>query len=77
MGLTSTMASVIAATNRIDILDSALTWPGRFDRKAKVPSPDATGRKAIFDVHFRDKTVEKSIDTDELVTLTTGFSGQI
>ena len=66
---------VIAATNRIDILDSALTRPGRFDRKVKVPLPDATGRKAIFDVHFRDKTVENSIDTDELVTLTTGFSG--
>lgn len=66
---------VIAATNRIDILDSALTRPGRFDRKVKVPLPDTTGRKAIFDVHFRDKTLDNSVDTDELVTLTTGFSG--
>lgn len=66
---------VIAATNRIDILDNALTRPGRFDRKVKVPLPDITGRKAIFDVHFRDKTLDNSIDTDELVALTTGFSG--
>ena len=65
---------VIAATNRVDILDNALTRPGRFDR-GKVPLPDTTGRKAIFDVHFRDKTVDNSVDTDELVTLTTGFSG--
>lgn len=66
---------VLAATNRIDILDNALTRPGRFDRKIKVPLPDLMGRRAILDVHFSNKNVDNSVDFDEIATLTTGFSG--
>jgi len=66
---------VLAATNRIDILDNALTRPGRFDRKIKVPLPDFTGRKAILDVHFKNKNLDTSIDFNELSSLTSGFSG--
>ena len=66
---------VLAATNRIDILDNALTRPGRFDRKIKVPLPDFTGRKAILDVHFKNKNIDSSIDFNELSSLTSGFSG--
>lgn len=69
---------VIAATNRADILDSALTRPGRFDRKVVVPLPDMEGRKKIIDIHFKDKNVHevfKSGYMDELARLTGGFSG--
>lgn len=45
---------IIAATNRLDILDNALTRPGRFDRKVKVGLPDKNGRKDIMNVHFKD-----------------------
>jgi cell division protease FtsH len=66
---------VIAATNRFDILDSALTRPGRFDRKILVPLPDFDGRKQIAIIHFRNKNVNIDIDYDELSSLTGGFSG--
>lgn len=66
---------VVAATNRIDVLDSALTRPGRFDRKVKVGLPDSTGRKRIFDVHFKNKKLAKDYNLEELVSLTPGFSG--
>jgi cell division protease FtsH len=66
---------VLAATNRIDILDNALTRPGRFDRKVKVPLPDIEGRKSIFNVHLKDKYLDSSVDINELSILTTGFSG--
>lgn len=69
---------VIAATNRADILDNALTRPGRFDRKVVVPLPDIEGRKKIIDIHFKDKSVHevfKSGYMDELAKLTGGFSG--
>ena len=66
---------VVAATNRIDVLDSALTRPGRFDRKVKVGLPDSTGRKRIFDVHFKNKKLGNDYNLDELVSLTPGFSG--
>ena len=66
---------VIAATNRIDVLDSALTRPGRFDRKIQVPLPDFEGRKQIANIHFRNKRIDKSVDFDELSSLTGGFSG--
>ena len=66
----------LAATNRADILDSALTRPGRFDRKVIVPLPDKEGRKKIFNVHLRDKKYnEVDIDIDSLSELTSGFSG--
>ena len=66
---------VIAATNRADILDSALLRPGRFDRKVTVPLPDELGRRKIFDVHLKDKNVDENFDLDELAILTSGFSG--
>lgn len=69
---------VIAATNRADILDSALTRPGRFDRKVVVPLPDMEGRRKIIDIHFNDKNIHDVFKTgyfDELARLTGGFSG--
>jgi cell division protease FtsH len=66
---------VIAATNRIDILDQALTRPGRFDRKVKVGLPDIEGRKAIMKVHFGNKNISSDVDLNELASLTSGFSG--
>jgi len=67
---------VLAATNRVDILDSALTRPGRFDRKVVVPLPDREGRKKIFGVHLRDKKYDVGeVDIDGLSELTSGFSG--
>ena len=66
---------VLAATNRVDILDSALTRSGRFDRKVQVGLPDTSGRRKIIDVHLRNKFVEESTDLDELASLTSGFSG--
>ena len=66
---------VLAATNRADILDSALVRPGRFDRKVNVPLPNLEGRKDIFNVHFRNKKLDKDIKLDEIAVLTSGFSG--
>ena len=66
---------VLAATNRADILDSALTRSGRFDRKVQVGLPDMYGRRKIIDVHLRNKLVEETTDLDEIATLTSGFSG--
>ena len=71
----STGIIVMAATNRADILDSALTRPGRFDRSVKVPLPDASGRRKIFDVHLKNKFVEPNLNLDEFKDLTSGFSG--
>ena len=65
---------VLAATNRADILDSALTRPGRFDRKIIVPLPDIDGRKLIFKTHLRNKNYE-NLDLDQFSELTSGFSG--
>lgn len=66
---------VLAATNRADILDSALLRPGRFDRKVKVPLPDLQGRKHIFKVHTKNKELAPDVDLNEVATLTSGFSG--
>ena len=66
---------VIGATNRADILDSALLRPGRFDRKVTVPLPDNVGRKAIANVHFRNKNIDQDVNLDEVADLTEGFSG--
>ncbi len=66
---------VIAATNRADILDNALTRPGRFDRKVMVGLPDVEGRRDIIDIHFKDKQVLNSSYFDDLSVLTSGFSG--
>jgi len=66
---------VLAATNRADILDSALTRSGRFDRKVRVGLPDLAGRRKILDVHLRDKSVDNSTNLNEIASLTGGFSG--
>ena len=66
---------VLAATNRADILDSALLRPGRFDRKVQVPLPDIVGRKEILKVHLKDKKLSKEVNIDEICALTSGFSG--
>ncbi len=66
---------VLAATNRADILDSALLRPGRFDRKVKVPLPDIDGRKEIFKVHTKNKHLAEEVNIDEFAVLTSGFSG--
>ena len=66
---------VLAATNRADILDNALTRPGRFDRKVQVGLPDFEGRKKIMGIHFKKKKVDDSVDFEALSSLTSGFSG--
>jgi len=66
---------VIAATNRADILDSALLRPGRFDRRVPVDLPDKTGRVAILKVHSRDKPLSGDFDLDAVAARSTGFSG--
>lgn len=66
---------VLAATNRADILDSALTRPGRFDRKIVVPLPDRKGREEILLTHLRDKKYNDTLDIEEFSVLTSGFSG--
>ena len=66
---------VIAATNRPDILDSALLRPGRFDRKIEVMLPDLEGRKKILSVHSLSKPLSKNVDLGYWATRTVGFSG--
>jgi len=68
---------VLAGTNRVDILDEALTRPGRFDRQITVDKPDLQGRKEIFQVHLKGITLEGEIDdiAGRLAGLTPGFAG--
>ncbi len=72
---TTTEIVVIAATNRLDILDEALLRPGRFSRKVHVGLPDVAGRRAILDVHARGKPLSADVDLDHLARKTYGFSG--
>ena len=66
---------IIAATNRRDVLDSALLRPGRFDRIINVPLPDKQSRMKIFEVHTRNKQLEQDIQYEFLAELSEGFSG--
>jgi cell division protease FtsH len=66
---------VIAATNRLDILDEALLRPGRFSRKVHVGLPDVAGREAILAVHARGKPIAPEVDLGALARKTYGFSG--
>ncbi len=66
---------VMAATNRPDVLDSALLRPGRFDRQITINSPDVNGRTAILKVHARNKHLDSSIKLDEVAQRIPGFSG--
>ena len=66
---------ILAATNRVDMLDKALLRAGRFDRQIHVDLPDLTERKEIFQVHLKPIKVEESLDIDMLARQTPGFSG--
>lgn len=66
---------VIAATNRVDVLDKALLRPGRFDRRVTVPYPDQKSREAILNVHIKDIQIDESINAGKLAQGTPGFSG--
>lgn len=66
---------VLAATNRVDMLDKALLRAGRFDRHIRVDLPDLPERKAIFQVHMKPLKLDKNIDLDLLARQTPGFSG--
>jgi len=66
---------VIATSNRPDLIDSALLRPGRLDRHVHVPVPDEEARKAIFEVHTRNKPVADDVDLDRLASETEGYVG--
>jgi len=66
---------VIAATNRAEVLDSALLRPGRFDRRVPVDLPDRVGREAILKVHAKTRPLDNTVDLKEIALRTIGFSG--
>ena len=66
---------VMAATNRVDILDPAILRPGRFDRKVTVGSPDVAGREDILKVHARNKPLAENVDLKQVARTTAGFTG--
>jgi cell division protease FtsH len=66
---------IVAATNRPDVLDSALMRPGRFDRQVVVDRPDYAGRLQILGVHARGKTLSKDVDLDKVARRTPGYTG--
>jgi cell division protease FtsH len=66
---------IIAATNRPDVLDSALMRPGRFDRQVTVDAPDIKGRLSILEVHSRNKTLAEGVSLEAIARRTPGFTG--
>lgn len=66
---------VMAATNRVDILDPAILRPGRFDRKVGIGWPDVKGRREILDVHTKGKPLGDDVDLDQIAQTTAGFTG--
>ena len=66
---------VMAATNRVDILDPAILRPGRFDRKVAVGRPDIKGREEILKVHSKDKPLSEDVDLKRVAQTTVGFTG--
>jgi len=66
---------VMAATNRVDILDPAILRPGRFDRKVAVGRPDIRGRREILAVHVKGKPLSEDVDLDQIAQTTAGFTG--
>ena len=66
---------VLAATNRVDILDPAILRPGRFDRKIVVGRPDVKGREEILKVHIKNKPISDEVDLQEIARTTAGFTG--
>jgi cell division protease FtsH len=74
-GFTQSGLVLIAATNRPDVLDPALTRPGRFDRKVLVPAPDRAGRQQILELYAKGKPVAGDVDWHELAKRTPGMTG--
>ena len=66
---------VMAATNRVDILDPAIMRPGRFDRKVHVGRPDVGGREEILSVHAKNKPLGDDVDLKQIAQTTAGFTG--
>ncbi len=66
---------VMAATNRVDILDPALLRPGRFDRRVNISVPDIKGREEILKVHARNKPIGSDVDLKTIARITSGFTG--
>ena len=66
---------VMAATNRVDILDPAILRPGRFDRKVAIGPPDVRGRREILGVHVKGKPLAEDVDLDQIAQTTAGFTG--
>ena len=66
---------IIAATNRPDVLDSALMRPGRFDRQVTVDAPDIKGRLSILEVHARNKKLQEDLTLESIARRTPGFTG--
>ncbi len=66
---------VMAATNRVDILDPAILRPGRFDRKITVSPPDVGGREEILNVHAKNKPLSEDVDLKQVAQTTAGFTG--
>ncbi len=66
---------VLAATNRADVLDQALTRPGRFDRRINVPRPDVKGRLAILEVHVKDRKLDPDVNLMDIAKTTPGLVG--
>ncbi len=66
---------VMAATNRVDILDPAIMRPGRFDRKVAVGTPDINGREDILKVHAKNKPLAEDVDLKQVAQTTAGFTG--
>lgn len=66
---------VMAATNRVDILDPAILRPGRFDRKVAVGTPDVSGREDILKVHAKNKPLSEDVDLKQVAQTTAGFTG--
>ncbi len=66
---------VMAATNRVDILDPAILRPGRFDRKVAVGTPDISGREDILKVHAKNKPLSEDVDLKQIAQTTAGFTG--
>ena len=66
---------VMAATNRVDILDPAILRPGRFDRKITIGAPDVRGREEILKVHAKNKPLAEDVDLEQIAQTTSGFTG--